>query len=539
MDNYYNVHALHTKSYWGAEADLIDLDFVTRDTDEYKTALKYLQDQEQKLYASLGCHTFEQFRDKLKEAFSPKNMEVLRRFQPNQLEKSLQQFTGQYSTLYEQDVRLTFELNKVVKLDYKMKDNAFVDDNGSPLKQLSIYVDNFSATTIKEKLNAYFADRHFITSSEYMEAVNALLDNLLNEGALKISIKDPKTGDFTTKWNPPPIPNFPWGCTLKQLEEAKKHKVTKVIKAYKQAAQQIKDFVCVTLSDGADKELQDAIKTTWDENFTNANRDPAIFFQGTTKENFISAVQGSLGEFQAAVIFTFLDQKFGTKNNYAKILADQLKNGEQLKTDIEIIEGLGLQVKNYTEIKDSQTESTRTLRDISTNIHPDRLAEVMGTARKYQFLDYISNYFFNKTFAEKTKDVYSDMVKMLGGYLGEIMNMTMGDVMKDTISFYFISGKYLVPASRILEAANRLGLTDNIIITSSYKGLTDEEYMVQSHTNRRGRFSPLYVDYWRHYRGGWRQTPKNTTEYTNLISHSISIRTKFNLFDEIENYAII
>ena len=319
-------------------------------------------------------------------------------------------------------------------------------------------------------------------------------------------------------------------------DRAKKQNNTEVLQEFARATRDIEHFICVELSEGATTALRTAIKWTWMKNFSAAQRDPAFFFQGTTGSNFISAVQGSLGEFQAAVIFTFLEQTIGRRTAYSTLIGDKLKHGEQLKTDVSIIQGLGLQVKNMNTIENNG--QTQLIRDLETNIHPNKLVSYLG--ENSNFLDFIANYYFNTDFANETQSVYYEALGMLGSYLGEIMNFAMGQVV-DTICFYFIGGKYLVPASRILEAAQELDLENSIEITSSYRGLNDVAYELPIHVDGKGKRSPLYVEYWVHPYGSqstWRPTGKNAQIYNKLLSRDISIRTKFNLFSEIEKYAI-
>jgi hypothetical protein len=39
------------------------------------------------------------------------------------------------------------------------------------------------------------------------------------------------------------------------------------------------------------------MNTVWNNNFITKQNNPALFFSGGTKSNFISGVQGALGEF--------------------------------------------------------------------------------------------------------------------------------------------------------------------------------------------------------------------------------------------------
>jgi hypothetical protein len=63
------------------------------------------------------------------------------------------------------------------------------------------------------------------------------------------------------------------------------------------ALNRIKHFIFFELGAGASPELLKAMQAVWTRNFSQSWSDPIRFFAGTTKGNFISIVQGSLGEF--------------------------------------------------------------------------------------------------------------------------------------------------------------------------------------------------------------------------------------------------
>jgi hypothetical protein len=66
----------------------------------------------------------------------------------------------------------------------------------------------------------------------------------------------------------------------------------------------------------------------------------------------------------------------------------------------------------------------------------------------------MANFYFNKTYYS---DEFSKMWQLrtnLENWLGEIMNMAVSDAVEDTVTFYVIGGKYMVPCSAILEAAD-------------------------------------------------------------------------------------
>ena len=538
---------LHTKSSYGEEK--INLSFQKRSTTAQLAALGRLKSMEQRLYAEFGCSDYKSFIEKIRDMFDPANVAVLQKFQPAQLSSLLSRFASGYGELYQEEVELVFDTTKATReLDFSAllgsKSNNFtVSSEGS---KITVGV-KYNASAIKEVFNKLYKDRHFIESSENMQAIEVQIKNLNAEiiddsgshnGFLTINMQNPDTGVFDQKFYLSPIPNFPWGATKGVYNEAVKQKNENVLSEFKRAAVLIKNFICEELCAEATPALKTAVKWTWFKNFNNAEHDPTFFFQGTTTSNFISAVQGSLGEFQAAVIFTYLEQQLGSRGGYAQLIGDKLLHGEKMRTDVSIIQGLGLQVKNINTFINGVGDM-QLIRNLETTIHPQKLANYLDDGE--QFLDYIANYYFNKTFAAETETAYQQMIEMLGSYLGEAMNFAMGENMEDTVCFYFVGGQYLIPASRILEAAQELDLANSLMITSSYTGFPDLAYEMPMHINARGRRSPLYIEYWRHPFGNqriWDSTAKNANIYNRLISHDISIRTEFNLMKEISQYAL-
>lgn len=539
---------LHTSSYY-AEENISLQYFHSRPDPQQFAALSYLKAEEQKLYRSLGCDSYEDFITTLREAFSERNIEVLQRFRPTNLTPRLQQFAANRGTLYEKKVNFEFDTNKLIRPFSKAinlnkiinkfgANNVHVDDG-----TLSIGL-TYNTQEIKDMFNTLFHDRQTFAKNKegkYSENITFMerqITSLLGNGlTIYVTKQDPQGITYSEEFIDTKIPNFPWGVTKTQYEKAVQEKDNVFLSEMGRANEAIKTFICEELCGDATPLLQLAIKRAWMKNFNAAERNPAFFFQGTTGGNYISAVQGSLGEFQTAIIFTYLDQNFSKRTGYASLIGDQLAHGEQLKTDVSIIQNLGIQVKNMNTIED-ELGNIQLLRDLKTTIHPKKFAQYLEEPTR--FLDFIANYYFNTTFADKNYDVYYSLIRSLGSYLGEIMNFAMGEV-TDTICFYFIGGTYLVPASAILEAANELDLRENIEITSSYRGLSDLEYEEMTHTSKRGRISPLYITYWKRPYGNqhdWIPTGRNMQIYNKLIGRDISIRTKFNLFKQIEKYSL-
>lgn len=464
-------------------------------------------------------------------------MAVIQRFEPEALAASLEKFAYGRGTLYGEEVKFEFNLKTVEdKTAYKLTSKG--KDRSS---QVTIEMDPivWEAKNVKPILNEFIKGHNFQSSKEVMRNAERMISVLVDKGALTLTTRNKETGNFDEVVPISKIENFPWGLMKDRYDQAVKDRDIDFLKEVDRAAASIKNFIINELGAGASNELKKAIKWTWMKNFVSYENNPALFFSGGKTSHFISGVQGALGEFQAALIFTFLHEALGANAKYAEIIGNIYKRGtsEQLKTDVQVAEGIGLQVKNINVIQ--QAEKKTLLRDLETNIHPNKLAPLMKNGQ--DFLDFITNYYFNLTFQKETKQAFDAMIKMLGSYLGEVMNMAIAEDNDDRVSFYVIAGKYLVPASAILEASEELELAKNLEVTSSYRPFRDEAFEMPLHINSKGKRSPWYVEYWTHPYGdqsSWRPTGKNIQEYNYLASSRISIRTHFNLLQDIERYAL-
>jgi hypothetical protein len=132
---------------------------------------------------------------------------------------------------------------------------------------------------------------------------------------------------------------------------------------------------------------------------------------------------------------------------------------------------------------------------------------------------------------------FDNLTFWLEDYLGELMNMAMNDAVDDTVTFYMIGGQFLVPGSAILKRAEALNLANTIRITSAFKGMTDTGYHGE-YTIVKGKKRPEFVKYWNKKHSGWVPTDLNKKIYNYLISQGISIRTSFNLMDDIMSFSI-
>ena len=519
---------LHTASSYALQ----NIDFDFSQESHSKSNIDNLKIKEQWLYSQFGETTYEGFITQLRQLFDGEDAEVIRRFEANSLQKSLQIFTMANQEIFNQDVQFVFDFDKIPNLTedlqkwFKTKKGISISGTFDP-----VYL-NFNPTDIKKVLNDYFGTHHF-RSKNWTKNLDKFISDLTGAQVLTISTKQ-SDGTYIEHKNISTIPNFPWGVLKRDVELAEQlGEESFLYQELIRATKRIKDYIFNTLGKGVSSELQSAMHKVWDSNFSAKENNPVLFFSGGTKSNFISGVQGALGEFQTAVIFEYLAIKKVT-NAFASIIGNSYKNKEQLRTDVAVFDKLGLQVKNVSQIW-SDNKATL-LRDLTTTIHPQDFASYLDNQES--FLDFLANYYFNISYQGQVQDQFELLHLQLGEYLGEIMNMAMSDQLSDVVTFYMIGGKYLVPCSAILESAEQLNLKESIKITSSYTGKTDFGYRGEYTESKNGKKQPSFVKFWHWRRSGWYSTEKNQSEYDYLISKGISIRTNFNLLENIEKFSI-
>lgn len=526
----YTTGVVHTHS--GYAKGNINKDFLSNlalGKGSVDSKIGQLKAKEQILYQQFGKSTYEEFIIELRRCFNSNDREVINRFQANRLNSSLQQFASSNSELLNQQVKITVNHSNLSKANLKLT------NLGKSMTDLS-FNGVFTAKAIKEWFNERFKGHRFITESQSMAAMDEMLKKMEASDLIKIQTGTNNGENLVyTDHYKSSIPNYPWGILKSDIENAE---ISQTIKDdLVRAIQRIKSYIFQELGAGASPDLKAAMQAVWSRNFSGAWSDPAKFFAGSTKGNFISIVQGSLGEFQTAVIFEYLRNRKSLSPAMATIMGNVYTKGEQAKTDVQIFQTLGIQVKNVSVIENNGQLSL--LRDLKTTIHPSKFAQHLDEPFATHFLDFLANYYFNTSYQDSMEARMNQLRYRLSYWLIEIMNMAMADsAIGDTVSFYMIEGKYLVPCSRLIEAGKQLKLANSIEITSSYQGYSDEQYA--NHTtdpSKKGGGKSFYEQYWQKDED-WHPTDKNKSEYYNLIGKAISIRTHFNLLKEVENYAI-
>lgn len=496
-----------------------------------------MQNKEREFYKKYGANSHTEFINKISNLFPKNDRQVFARFEAEFLSKELRRFsmTNRYLYEYEEAVSFNFDFTQLKQLkDIQLAPNA------KPFAILPKMDKQKMIGQIKGLINENFM-RRFHKGSAYTKDLDNFITSLIKSGALRITLgKTSENGEFESKeeYEVHSIPNFPWGLTKDVYEQAKKDNNKVILNEVAKAILDIYSFLLNTLGQGASADMRLAITRVWSKLFQSGSN-PAQFFSGGKTNSFISGVQGAMGEFQTALLFEYLQIK-GMTNAYAEIKGNTRLEStitkEQARTDVQIFEGMGIQVKNFVTIEREINGKTQTqfLQDIHTRIHPDKLAKSFPSQTQDNFLSFMANFYFNKDFEQANFRNMIELRYALESWIGSIMNMAVSDAVEDTVTFYMIGGKYFVPCSIILAASQRIGVQQSLKIYSAFEGKSDKEF-ARSEENK----SPLYSLYWERDKGGWKYTSENENLSKNLINSRISIQTRFNFFDEIKKCALL
>lgn len=245
--------------------------------------------------------------------------------------------------------------------------------------------------------------------------------------------------------------------------------------------------------------------------------------------NLNAGVSGAVQELYTAIIsqYIYVKQEKGLWRNVARILGNIVKGGEQPKTDVQILNEIGIQVKAYT--------FDRVIKTMNTNIHPDALETNLRPYGIVNIADTIVQAVFNSTNGD-----YHDLEEKLQPALAQLMNFDTGKQIEDRVCFYLVDAEYLIPGSEIVyslinNAENNL----KIRIRSSQKTESDEYFNDDYHTSktRKDYISPNFTLY---YKGtSLEVTNENTQLYSQLMSKTISIDVDFDYsFMGVKRYSI-
>ena len=246
-------------------------------------------------------------------------------------------------------------------------------------------------------------------------------------------------------------------------------------------------------------------------------------------ENLSAGLKGTLGEFQADIIFEYMNIACEVTDPKLGRIVGGITGGKrgQPRTDYQILEELdgdvgrliaGIQVKNYSE-------SMMTHVDINTDL--GLLAPNLGDG----FTDTLVNAQFNKDITSMagtgTGSIEKFLKKYLNTYFWKGMNLNIGkDLDPDhTNTFYLMQGTSIVPASTIIKTIKESQKISNPKFTiDNFKKPTMGDKDFAQPEER-----PEFIKYWRdnQYLEG-SVTEFNKTSYEGLLLDT-RIHTSFNM----------
>ena len=565
----------------------------------------HLQNIERVFYKKFGANDYEEFITKIRSIYNPKDTQSLKdrecieRFASDKLKGTLLRIEGQKnisgSTI---EVNIKIDQTQLVNIKDRIIANLKKTDKYGNTKIHSTISEDwgyhakfeFNRESILQfiyEIQGTKAQRGKNTYKTIEKDLYKFLDsNLANMMTLKVDgfeIDDNPIDIFKYSFQRN-ARTYPWGFTFDELKKAAKEheEQSKLYLEVSQAWHTIKDYVFNVLLNGASNILIKSAEATWNK-IMGATDEPKSFisnmsfFSAGSGGFFTNAVVGALGEFQFDMIFEYVKRKLQAMGVSSEIIGNIIGTendargiafGEKGKTDIEIFTGqtrIGVQIKNYNVFN--------TVNSINTKIHPDKFADLADLQGVYRgnFLTFLANYYFNITFQKEQSDNMLQLMEFVRQEAAALMSFDVSRELKmtDSITFYFIGGRFLLPASIILKCiqeteqqekrvlgnivirgkgTNR-GSTDNNGTKPVDGGLTDDEFhahaggnMIYDEKNILSFASPFKY-YWNYDESTKRYTKpssKNKTEFNNLVNKHLSFNTNFNykkiLGEKLENW---
>lgn len=523
---------LHTNSKWitGSKSfSKLDLEFHTKL--DIASAINECRSREEAVYQQYGCKNHSEFVQMVRQGFleSPRDAEVLKRFEQENIARH-------FSNLAR---------TQMLRLGSETQENIGPTSNTVILK-----IDASKANVGMQKINkelAKFAglDGELvldINSQEFGKIVNAYRKSQGKKGSYRLtSVSDEKMKEIIGMAMDESISisingkhpleyyevdvvsndilgrtsrSFPWGLTKKDIKFALHSDKTGLVKRQLEAAHKtLKEFFTETLTQGGGVLMQQAAKIVWEEKIGDVVDENIGFFE---KGNQFHLKAGASGEFAGAMLFNYLNLRFGkapTARRVATIIGDDTSMlNVQGKADLMLFEKYGVQVKNL-----ALNWRKSTLIDTNTSIH--RIAQQSGENAK-DLRIFLANYYFNKSFADEHWAEFNEFVKNLSEYMYMVYSFAVNDyIEEDTVNFYLIGGKYLVPSSEILASIEKRKTKETIPVNvpKNTQAKTDDF------------FKDNYDNYWtaekRQKKTYWEPTNYNRQHFENIVGRSVNSKT--------------
>lgn len=536
---------LHTKSSYaleGIEAPIVNDLFSSK----YRSNLANLQARERSVYAQFGASSYEHFRKIIRDFFPPNDIKFYQFFSHDNVVAALNKEYGvtRGQGGGKRPIEIIFEAKSGGKnVDITGAIADLLNSNGlSGNKYISISAHKQGGTaltidldpaTIKQTLNKLF-NRNFKESSSNLLNVDTFLKNITTFAVPEIIDKSNLkiVGSTTSGTSRAPyIGSYqapsPFQYSAADFRAAKDDPL--LMDDLMKARGQILTFL-VNYSSyaSATPQMQRAFMNTWNSNIAGNITNLALL----EKNGLLYTVVGSFGEFQTALLMNYLQQSQFGKITSPSVISDTLKS-EQDRVDVRWLNKVGVQSKNYSY--------TKGRKDIESTVYLKTLIEqkkgytqISNPEHLYGFL---ANYYFNSSFQEQTQNIFLELQSQLDSLFGEIANMQVQSDFEDSISFYTIGDRYLIPASEVyrsfFEQYTTTSVGRNWVKIEGPSPVGDDSSFNNLFQDKRKKANFSY--YWKpDGHGGFNPTVENQSYFQNLISKSISLKTSFNYTKDLD-----
>lgn len=524
---------LHTKSSFAN-------DISTPQPNRLNDKLSYLKNQvdraaarEQNFYAKFGAKDFFEFKVKLQTLLGDTNLEVIRRFSYENIKGIIESFKaytikdldfGQQTefiidldkTKFKNDlqgletilkqrlggknVTITNVEGSITKIDVSLKDASSVVQFYNSLYGKRKRTSKNKKTGEKELSKNFLKD---FKKKEFLGSIIEITQNGEHFDRITFTNLDDLTIDDRV--------NFPWGLTGSQLEKYIKENPNN--EKIQNILQKIKEGIESRLNqlvNGASNEMIRAYKETLNEKVPQLvdGKIENFFLKG---DNLVNGLLGAFGEFQNALLLNYLSIVLPNLPNSsaAQITGNISGNGYQPRRDVTFLFQFGIQSKmldpgslNNTDINVYITVSEITEKGLMTQ----------------SFDSFMANTIFNEDILAGRSDydtVMKEVKEILMEYEAHRANLSAG--LSENVDFYWISGKYLVPASKILE-----GFLSSTTRFNSMKGEGSDIKFVAGYSGKSDDYFKKDKNYERYWvwDKGWQFTSNNTKEFAKIINRA-------------------
>lgn len=526
---------LHTKSTHEGVSE-ISIDNILQSTKKVnlQSRIRALEAKEESVYAKMRCKNIEEFVRKIRELFQgegEKDRQVFQFFENLNIKKALTHLAGGTTTSKRQDIIIEIKNPKnSLKIDLSKIDNKYIEIQAANEIRLNMGVDVGAA---KRVVNEIFGTK-LDPSTGNKRRINELLENpetllvprLQQEDEL-ITVSSQKIADgkFSQSML---LPGSIFSYKKEDLDLAKKDPNIK--NELKEAERQIYHYIWNASGiSNASLEMKRAYIKVWETNIAGDLNNLALFEKG----GYLNLLAGAFGEFSGALLMQYIDLKVGNSPFGRAYIANSLQSGEQAKADVTFMNGLGIQVKNYNPFSSKRSSNSgRSYSMLDTKTHPKKLSTYPDfQSGADSFNTFLANYFFNSSFQESHQSEFNELTKNLQDYFAEVSNFAVAEEVEDTVTFYFIEGKYFVPGSHILKAQYQKTLSSKPVSINGPTPIGGDEYF---NTNS-------ISGYWKRKKGQeWQVGSKNRSRFHTYISSTIKIESGFdyNTLPSLSTYAL-